>query len=136
MGVYYSAIAAMSAELAADRATPDDIQHLHAAIQATDATNEASARRGEGTFRLEVAALSQSARLVREELRLQAEFAPLLWLCLRSLDQRLASQDAHRAVVSAIESLDGTEARRVTVEHIAGAIEWLLEEKADIEEKG
>jgi DNA-binding FadR family transcriptional regulator len=136
MGVYYSAIAAMAADLAADRATPDDIQHLYGTIRAADATSEPSARRGEGTFRLEVAALSQSARLVREELRLQAEFAPQLWLCLRSADQRLASRDAQLAVVAAIEALDGAEARRLTVEHIARAIEWLLDAKADLEEKG
>ena len=83
MGAYYCAIAAMAAELAADRSTDDDIQHLHATIDGVDVASEASTRRGEGTFRLEIAALSQSARLVREELRLQAEFAPLLWLCLR-----------------------------------------------------
>lgn len=136
MGVYYTAIAAMAAELAADRATGDDIQHLSDTIDAVDVTAEASTRRGEGTFRLEIAALSQSARLVREELRLQAEFAPLLWMCLRDLEHREASRDAHRAVVAAIEAGDGGLARRTTVEHIAEAIEWLLDAKADLEAKG
>ena len=136
MGVYYSAIAAMAAELAADRSTPDDIQHLHATIDATDASAETSSRRGEGTFRLEVAALSQSARLVREELRLQAEFAPLLWLCLREETHRVRSREAHLAVVAAIEDFDGETARRLTVAHIAGAIEWLLDAKAELESRG
>ncbi len=136
MGAYYSAIATMSAELAADRSTPDDIAHLHATIEATDPANEASARRGEGTFRLDVAALSQSARLVREELRLQAEFAPLLWLCLRDEDLRHRSREAHVAIVAAIERFDGETARRITVVQIAGAIEWLLDAKAELERKG
>ncbi len=136
MGVYYTAIAATAAELAADRSTPDDIQHLHTTIEAIDPAIEVSSRRGEGTFRLEVAALSQSARLVREELRLQAEFAPLLWLCLRDHGHRRQSRDAHVAVVRAIEDFDGAAARRLTVEHIAGAIEWLLDAKAEIERKG
>ncbi|MEQ1737087.1 MAG: GntR family transcriptional regulator [Rhodoglobus sp.] len=136
MGAYYTAIAAMSAELAADRSTPDDIQHLRATIEATDPTNEASARRGEGTFRLDVAALSQSARLVREELRLQAEFAPLLWLCLRDEQHRHQSREAHLAVVAAVERFDGESARQATVAHIAGAIEWLLDAKAELERKG
>ncbi|MFM9878313.1 MAG: FadR/GntR family transcriptional regulator [Rhodoglobus sp.] len=136
MGAYYSAIAATSAELAADRSTPEDIRHLLATIDATDAAVEASSRRGEGTFRLEVAALSQSARLVREELRLQAEFAPLLWLCLRDESHRLRSRESHLAVVQAIENFDGEAARRLTVAHIAGAIEWLLDAKAELERQG
>jgi len=134
MGVYYSAIAAMAAEVAATRATASDIQHLRAIIAAVDATTETSTRRGEGTFRLEIAALSQSARLVREELRLQAEFAPLLWLCLRESAHRSASLAAHQRVVDAIEASGGQAARTTTVDHIAGAIEWLLDEKARLEE--
>jgi DNA-binding FadR family transcriptional regulator len=134
MGVYYTAIAAMAAELAADRATPDDIEHLEDTIDAVDVDEEASGRRGEGTFRLEVAALSQSARLVREELRLQAEFAPLLWLCLRERRYRERSRDRHREVVAAIAAMDGELARRRTTEHIAGAIEWLLDAKAELED--
>lgn len=135
MGVYYCAIASMAAELAADRATPDDIRHLHDVIDAVDVAAEASARRGEGTFRLEIAALSQSARLVREELRLQAEFAPLLWLNLRHQEHRESSRDAHRGVVEAIEAMDPQRARTRTVAHIAEAIEWLLEAKADLDGK-
>ncbi len=135
MGVYYSAIAAMAAQLAADRATEDDILHLRATIEAVDVASEASTRRGEGTFRLEIAALSQSARLVREELRLQAEFAPLLWLCLRDPGHRERSLKSHALVVSAIESLDGDSARKYTIDHIEGAIAWLLDAKADLEGK-
>ena len=43
----------------------------------------AARRRAVGRFQLEIAAVSQSPRLVHEELRLQAESGPLLWLCLR-----------------------------------------------------
>lgn len=136
MGVYYSAIAAMAAELAADRATDDDLQHLYDTIEVVDATNETSTRRGEGTFRLEIAALSQSARLVREELRLQAEFAPLLWLCLRDESHRHRSRAAHVEVVEAIAANDGAAAREATVGHIAEAIEWLLDAQADLEGQG
>jgi len=134
MGAYYSAIAAMAAELAADRATSDDIDQLDRAIDQVDVESEVSTRRGEGTFRLEIAALSQSARLVREELRLQGEFAPLLWICLREQGQRDTSRAAHRAVVEAISDMNGELARRRTVAHIADAIEWLLDAKAELEQ--
>ena len=96
MAAYYTVIAAGAAQLAADRATPEDVEHLQRVVHATDLDDEAACRRGEGTFRLEVAALSQSARLVREELRLQSEFAPLLWLCLRDAEyRRRKSRRAH-----------------------------------------
>jgi len=133
MGAYYSAITAMAAELAADRATPDDIEQLERAIAGVDIDSETSTRRGEGTFRLEVAALSQSARIVREELRLQGEFAPLLWLCLRDPDYRVASRASHLGVVAAISDMNGELARRRTVAHIGSAIEWLLEAKFALE---
>ncbi|WP_309712764.1 GntR family transcriptional regulator [Pseudolysinimonas sp.] len=136
MGVHYAAIAGAAAELAADRSTDDDIRRLRETVEAVDSGDETSTRRGEGTFRLEVAALSQSARLVREELRLQAEFAPLLWWCLRDSAERRTSRAEHLAVVAAIETLDGAEARRRTVEHIGGAIEWLLDEKTALEAGG
>jgi len=133
MGVHYAAIAGAAAELAADRATDDDIRRLRETVESVDVGDETSVRRGEGTFRLEVAALSQSARLVREELRLQAEFAPLLWWCLRDATERGRSRDEHLAVVAAIETMDGGEARRRAVAHIGGAIEWLLDAKTELE---
>lgn len=133
MGVYYTAIAAMSAELAADRATDDDIAHLLAVVASTDTQSESSTRRAEGTFRLEVAALAQSARLVREELRLQGESAPLVWLCLREPEHRARSVVAHRGVIDAIAAGDGGGARDRTTAHLGEAIEWLLETKARLE---
>src|SRR5436190_1176639 len=82
MGTYYSSIAGSCAALAADRATDDDLERVRGIALVAD-DDETAARRRQGMFQLEIAALSQSARLVREELRLQSEFAPLLWLWLR-----------------------------------------------------
>jgi DNA-binding FadR family transcriptional regulator len=135
MATYYSVIAEGSAERAADRATPDDIEHLERVLDGHEQDDEGMARRVEGSFRLEVAALSQSARLVREELRLQAEFAPLLWLCLREQEYRQRSKRAHADVVDAIASMKGNEARTITRDHIGEAVEWLLDAKAEMEAK-
>jgi DNA-binding FadR family transcriptional regulator len=132
MAAYYTVIAAGAAQLSADRATPEDVDHLERVVLAIDLDDEAASRRGEGTFRLEVAALSQSARLVREELKLQSEFAPLLWLCLRDAEYRRRSRERHSAVVDAIAAMDGEAARRHTEEHIGEATEWLLEAKEEL----
>ena len=48
----------------------------------------------------------------------------------------MRSREAHLAVVAAIEDFDGETARRLTVAHIAGAIEWLLDAKAELERRG
>jgi DNA-binding FadR family transcriptional regulator len=133
MAAYYSVIAAGSAELAADRATTDDIDHLERLLSGSNPDDEGAARRLEGSFRLEIAALSQSARLVREELRLQGEFAPMLWLCLRDAEYRRRSRVAHAAVVEAISAEDRERARGITKDHIGEAVEWLLEAKATLE---
>jgi DNA-binding FadR family transcriptional regulator len=135
-GVHYAAIAGATAELAADRTTEIDVEDLRRIIGQTDFGSESATRRGQGAFRLEVAALSQSARLVREELRLQAEFGPLLWLCLRSQDYRDRCRTAQHDVASAIEARDGEGARRAIVRQITEAVEWLIEVKADLEVEG
>ncbi|MBX3193567.1 MAG: FadR family transcriptional regulator [Microbacteriaceae bacterium] len=134
MGAYYSAIAGSCAELAADRATDDDLERVRGIALVTD-DDETAARRRQGMFQLEIAALSQSARLVREELRLQAEFAPLLWLWLREPEYRRRSLDARGAVLDAIAGGDAAGARDRTASHVAGAIDWLLETKAELEER-
>lgn len=135
-GVHYAAIAAATAELAADRTTELDVENLRRLIGTIDVTSETSSRRGQGAFRLEVAALSQSARLVREELKLQAEFGPLLWLCLRSQDYRDRCRSTQWDVVSALDALDGEQARRVTTRDVTDGVEWLIEVKADLETEG
>jgi DNA-binding FadR family transcriptional regulator len=135
-GTHYAAIAGAVSELAADRATDDDVANLLSLIESIDVTNESASRRGQGTFRLEVAALSQSARLVREELRLQAELGALLWLCLRSQEYRVRCRELQRETVAAIAAQDGEAARRVTVRQVTDAIEWLIEVKAELETEG
>lgn len=133
LGAHYAAIAAMTSELAADRASDTDVDNLRRIVESADIVQEGAARRAQGTFRLEVSALSQSARLVREELRLQSEFGPLLWLCLRNPDYRIRCRETQRGIVAAIEDQDGETARRLSVLQITDAIEWLIEAKAVLE---
>ncbi|HWM33407.1 MAG TPA: GntR family transcriptional regulator [Pseudolysinimonas sp.] len=134
MGTYYAAIAGSCAALAADRSTEDDLERLRAISLVLD-DDETAARRRQGSVQLEIAALSQSPRLVREELRMQAEFAPLLWLWLREPEYRRRSLDARTAVLDALAAGDADSARERTVTLVAEAIEWLLATKSDLEEQ-
>jgi DNA-binding FadR family transcriptional regulator len=129
LGVHCTAISAMAAELAADRASEDDLEHLRGLLESADYASENSARRITTTFALELAALSQSARLVREEVKLQAEFGPILWLGLRDASLRDRTQFTHRAVLAALSALDGNAARLLIVDHIGAAVSWLIATK-------
>ncbi|HKH08723.1 MAG TPA: winged helix-turn-helix domain-containing protein, partial [Agromyces sp.] len=82
MAVYFGAILAGAAERAAERASAQDAANLAGWLRNADFSTAAGARTNQGGFLLELAVLSQSARLVREQIRLQAEFGPLLLLGL------------------------------------------------------
>ncbi|MCP2370435.1 DNA-binding FadR family transcriptional regulator [Agromyces terreus] len=133
LGLHYAAIAGMAAEVAADRASEDDLASLIDIDARADLATAGGARRAVGRFHLEVAAISQSPRLVQEELRLQAEAGPLLWMCLREEDARDRSRIVRLDVIEAVRDVQPEHARRATAEHFAGAVQWLIDEKTRID---
>lgn len=130
---HYAAIAGMAAELAADRAGEEDVQGIRELEGQEDLRTEGGSRRAVARFQLEVAALSQSPRLVREELRLQAEIGSLIWMGLRVEENRIRSRDARRAELDAIGAADTEGARAIAVRRISNSVEWLLDEKTRLE---
>lgn len=133
LAIHYAAIAGMAAEVAADRAGDDDIQTLEDIHAHADTSTPGAARRAVGRFQLQVAATSQSLRLVHEELRLQAEAGPLLWLCLREEEYRERSRRGRVAVIDAARRVDPVAARTATTTLIEDAAAWLIEEKTRLE---
>lgn len=133
IGSYYSVIGAGAAERAAEHASIDDVGNLRRIVGITDFAEEGSTRRGEMNFHLELAALSLSARLVREEMRFQAEIGPILWLSMQDDACRSSSRSAHLQIVQAIGDVDSAAARRLTTEHIAATVDWLIDAKSESE---
>ena len=133
IGAYYAIIGGGAAEHAAEHATTDDVENLRRIVGLTDFEAEGSTRRSEMNFHLELAALSLSARLVREEMRFQAEIGPILWLSMQDHDCRTASRSAHLQIAQAIGEVDAEAARRLTAEHIADTVGWLLDAKSELE---
>lgn len=80
--------------------------------------------------------LSQSARLVREQIRLQAEYGPLLWIGLHDDAPRERAVVAMRAVAAAVAERDRAVAREAVTELVASVTEWLLAAKARLERGG
>ncbi|GAA3200130.1 FadR/GntR family transcriptional regulator [Microbacterium terregens] len=133
LALHVAAIAGTAAELAADRASRDDVESLLAIHAAADLSTAGGARRALSRFQLEVAAISQSPRLVREEVRLQGEAGPLLWLCLRDQEYRDVSAANRTRVIDAIGNVDPVAARAATIAQATGALDWLVDEKVRIE---
>lgn len=133
LALHVSAIAGTAAETAANRASDDDIESLARIAQAADLDTAGGARRAVSRFQLEVAAVSQSPRLVHEEMRLQSEAGPLLWMCLREREYRDRSALARTRVIEAIRDVAPEAARAATIAHIDSAFEWLIDERARID---
>jgi DNA-binding FadR family transcriptional regulator len=110
------------AATAAVRASNSDLDNLRTIAQSIDFGDEVSARRGEALFRVEVAAAAQSPRLVAEELRLQAEFGPLLWFGMRDQALRDIVREAQLALVEALERRDAGLARSVVDEQLSALV--------------
>jgi DNA-binding FadR family transcriptional regulator len=136
MAVYFGAILAGSAERAAERAADGDGARLGDWLAAADFGTAASARTNQGGFFLEVAVLSQSARLVREQIRLQAEFGPLLLLGLDDEGTRADVVARDRAIVRAVTAHRPAKARDAAGELVRILSERLLAAKARIERGG
>lgn len=136
MAVYFGAILAGTAERAAERASAGDAERLTAWLAAADFGTAASARTNQGGFFLEVAVLSQSARLVREQIRLQAEFGPLLLLGLDDGEQRADAAAHDRDIVRAVAAHRPAEAREAAGDLVRGLSVPLLAAKARIERGG
>lgn len=133
LALHVGAIAGTAAAVAAEHASDDDVESLLRISAASDLSTAGGARRAVSRFQLEVAAISQSPRLVREEMRLQSEAGPLLWLCLREQEYRDRSAIARTSVIEAITTFSPETARTATVAHIDTAFEWLIDERARLE---
>lgn len=115
---HYAAISGMCAYLAADRADAEDVSRLgRLARPAPEGDGLSGIPRGEGNFHLELAASAQSARLTREEMALQREIGPLLWMAHVEAGRGDAAAH-HEAVVAAIADADRERARARAEDHV------------------
>ncbi|WGW11640.1 GntR family transcriptional regulator [Saxibacter everestensis] len=130
---YFATIVAGSVELAAERSTVQDTERLKDWLRSADFGTGANGHRNAGGFYLELAVLSQSARLVRENIRLQAEFGTLLWLCMGDAGMRKQTASSNVRIVDAIADHDPEEARSQVRRQIQSMTEWLLDAKAQTE---
>lgn len=143
-GVYFSAVTAACAERAANVATEEEIARLRSWLTEAGSPAGGSGAGGAGTpalsgartmggFHLELAVISQSPRLVREQIRLQSEFGPLLWLGLADATVRAGVFDLGTDIADAIGRRDAAAAHAAVNRQIGELIAWLLAAKEKLE---
>ncbi|KQP78710.1 hypothetical protein ASF37_09325 [Aeromicrobium sp. Leaf289] len=127
-GIHYATVLSGCAELAAERANVEEVEDLRAILPPDDTDDAATWRHVDTELNLAVAALSHSAHLARDVMRLEMEFGGLLRLGFGHADQQSALRDHHSALLAAIASHDGNEARRV----VRARVRRLLGELAEL----
>lgn len=109
--VYGAAILSAAAERAARTCTDADARELSGALDEAAFATTADARVTQSGFLLELALRSQSPRLVREQIRVQAEIGPILLVGLDDAATRAAVRRCDTDVVRAVADHCAAEAR-------------------------
>lgn len=124
---HYATITAAAVELAARRADPSEIALIRHRLERVDPADPIGWRRASDDAQIELSALSQSARLTREQMRLQAELSPLFALADREPERRTATRERFWALLDAVERGDPTTAVELSRAAVRDAIEWLID---------
>lgn len=126
LGSHYAAITAACVRLAARRALPAEVHQLRSRLRRLDETDLEQWRNTLDDLQIELVSLSQSARLTREQMRLQAEMSPLLRLIDADETSRCAQHTLLVGVVSAIEAGNEQLAVDVTDQMVNEVIDCLI----------
>jgi len=118
LGVHYAALTVAGVRLAAQRATEAEIASIRSRLARLDTDDPATWRMSLDDLQLELVALSQSARITRDQMRLQAEMSSLLRLLDVDPSQRARQRERFEGVLDAVGSGDDERATKA----IEGAI--------------
>jgi len=126
IGDEHFAVAGATAVLAARRGVAADVTRLRGLAQRlADSDDPVHSRRADSRFQIEVAVCSQSARLTRAEVGLQAELSALIWLPQLGMDPKTEAEK-HFALTDAIAAEDEATARAVAEDHSAANLRRLI----------
>lgn len=136
MAAYFATILGGCAERAAAHSTDGEGERLIAWLAAASFDSAAAARTSTGGFYLEIAVLSQSPRLVREQIRVQAEYGPLLLLALDDESERERTVRANTSIAEAIGAHRGDRARALVLQQLDAHSRGLLRVKDALDREG
>jgi DNA-binding FadR family transcriptional regulator len=134
LGMHYAALTMAGVRLAARRATPAEAAAIRSRLARLDTDEPGSWRLTMDDLQLELVALSQSARITRDQMRLQAELSPLLRLIDVDPHARAAQRARFEVLLDAVEAGDeagAAEATERAVEDIVRALDALHMQQDD-----
>lgn len=127
MGAHYAAITGACVRLAARRADASEAQQVRRRIEHVGDLDGDARRRLLDDVQIELVALSQSARLTREQMKLQGEISPFLRLVAHA-DEGCVRQAEHlRSVIDAVEAADPEAASARTETMVLETIDALIQ---------
>jgi len=127
LGAHYAAITGACVRLAARRADPTEAQQIRRRMERLDDLDAEMQRRLLDDVQIELVALSQSARLTREQMKLQAELSPYLRLVAHDHEDRRRQGTHLVAVIDAVEAADAEAAGERTELMVAETIDALIQ---------
>lgn len=130
-GTQYALVLAGCAEIAAERADAGEAALLRGLL--ADADDGVGAwRHADAELWLSVAALTQSARVTREVVRLEADFGMIVRIPLSDPEVRARTRAGLERLIDAIEAGDAEGARRSARTHLQEILDRLARTQADI----
>jgi DNA-binding FadR family transcriptional regulator len=139
-GTHYAMLLAGCAELAAERADEDEADSLRRLL-ATELASEQGVedvgvwRHADAELWLSVAALTQSSRITREVVRLEADFGMIVRIPLSDGEFREHTSASHRRLVDAIAAGDPHAARKTAQAHLQETLDRVARAQADLQDR-
>lgn len=130
MGAHYAAITSAAVRLAARRADPSEARRGLQRLERLDTLDPDQQRRMLDDVLVELVSLSQSARLTREQMKLQAEFSPFLRLVAPDTAGMRVQRESLTRIIDAVEHGDPELAGAHTESMVADVIEALIRQQA------
>ena len=133
-GTQYALVLAGCAEIAAERADADEAALLRGLL-AAEGDDVGAWRHADAELWLSIAALTQSARVTREVVRLEADFGMIVRIPLSDPDVRARTLAGLERLIGAIEAGDPEGARRCARTHVQETLDRVARTQADVQDR-
>lgn len=138
-GTQYAMVLAGCAELAAARADEDDADSLRRLLDGAesgpDQGDVGAWRHADAELWLSLAALTQSSRVTRQVVRLEADFGMIVRIPLSDPQFWVLTSAGHRRLVDAVAAGDPDAARRIAQAHLQTTLDRVAQAQAEIQDR-
>ncbi len=130
----YVLVLAGCAEVAAERADAAEAESLRSLLP-TESQAVGAWRHADAELWLSVAALTQSSRITRDVVRLEADFGMIARIPLSDPDVRTRTIAGHQRLIDAIEAGDAESARRCARSHLQETLDLVARTQAEVHDR-